>query len=59
MDGFGNRNPGGRRKGMRPRWDALHPGRKWAEECEDRSETPEMIKREIEEKLAEYSVPIA
>ena len=33
VDGFGNHDPGrGRRAGMRPRWDILHPGRPWAVE---------------------------
>ena len=28
VDGFGNHDPGaGRYKGLRPRWDVLHPGR--------------------------------
>jgi hypothetical protein len=32
VDGFGNHDPGaGRRKGKRPNWDSLHPGRPWAE----------------------------
>lgn len=32
VDGFGNHDPGaGRRRGERPRWDVLHPGRHWAD----------------------------
>lgn len=32
IDGFGNHNPGKKRiTGMLSQWDALHPGRKWAE----------------------------
>lgn len=32
IDGFGNHAPGAGRKDMRrPRWDIVHPGRKWAE----------------------------
>lgn len=31
VEGFGNHHPGkGRKKGRRPLWDELHPGRKWA-----------------------------
>jgi Eco29kI restriction endonuclease len=31
VEGFGNHDPGkGRRKGKRPAWDELHPGRPWA-----------------------------
>jgi len=34
IDGFGNHDPGaGRRKGARPSWDTLHPGRSWADRC--------------------------
>ena len=51
LDGFGNHTPGkGRFEGMRPLWDTLHPGRKWAMQCQPRPESPE----EIEEKVAEY-----
>ena len=40
MDGFGNHDPGaGRYKGMKSKWDALHPGRAWAEKCQKRPET--------------------
>jgi hypothetical protein len=32
VDGFGNHDPGGgRRRGERPKWDVIHPGRGWAE----------------------------
>lgn len=35
IDGFGNHDPGkGRYAGLRPRWDTLHPGRKWADKCQ-------------------------
>jgi len=34
IDGFGNHDPGkGRHKQQRSAWDALHPGRSWAEKC--------------------------
>jgi len=49
VDGFGNHTPGsGRAKGMRPKWDTLHPGRKWAEKLPAREETAEEIGRETE-----------
>lgn len=48
IDGFGNHDPGsGRHAGLRPRWDTLHPGRKWALKLKDRSETLEQIEREV------------
>ncbi len=44
IDGFGNHNPGkGRHAGMRPRWDVLHPGRRWAEQLADRPESPQRV----------------
>ncbi len=52
VDGFGNHDPGaGRYKGLRPRWDVLHPGRPWAEKCKARQETAFNIKGDIEEFL--------
>lgn len=52
IDGFGNHDPGkGRHKGMRPRWDVLHPGRSWAEKCEPRQESGAQILREIQDYL--------
>lgn len=48
IDGFGNHDPGkGRHAGMRPRWDTLHPGRKWAVKCLQRVESMEHIQREV------------
>jgi len=48
IDGFGNHDPGsGRYKGLRPKWDVLHPGRTWAERCATRIETPDQISREV------------
>ena len=48
VDGFGNHDPGaGRYEGLCPRWDTLHPGRKWAEKCKKRQETAEQIETEI------------
>lgn len=52
VDGFGNHDPGaGRREGMRPRWDVLHPGRPWADKCRARQETAAQIMAEVEEYL--------
>lgn len=48
IDGFGNHDPGsGRHAGMRPRWDTLHPGRKWALKLRDRHETATQIEQEV------------
>lgn len=53
VDGFGNHDPGkGRHAGLRPRWDTLHPGRRWAGRLMARDETPATIQREIKEMLA-------
>lgn len=44
VDGLGNHDPGrGRHAGERPRWDTLHPGRKWAPKLAMRSESPLQI----------------
>jgi hypothetical protein len=48
IDGFGNHDPGsGRHAGMRPRWDVLHPGRHWAEKCQERKEDIKDIERDV------------
>lgn len=48
VDGFGNHDPGkGRHKGMRPRWDVLHPGRSWANQLQDRTESADEIERDV------------
>lgn len=58
IDGFGNHDPGGGRyKGMRPRWDILHPGRAWAAKCALRPETAEQIAMEVEVYLHSTSIP--
>ena len=52
VDGFGNHDPGaGRYKGLRPRWDVLHPGRLWADKCQARPETEQNIRGDVEEFL--------
>jgi hypothetical protein len=48
VDGFGNHDPGsGRYNGLMPRWDLLHPGRKWAARCKPRLETREIVAQEV------------
>ena len=48
IDGFGNHDPGkGRRAGLRPRWDTLHPGRAWATELQERSESRSLVERDL------------
>nr|WP_298380697.1 Eco29kI family restriction endonuclease [uncultured Halomonas sp.] len=58
IDGFGNHDPGsGRHKGLRPRWDVLHPGRPWADKCQPREETKEQIMREAKDYLRSNPPP--
>ncbi|MEX1196232.1 MAG: Eco29kI family restriction endonuclease, partial [Pseudohongiellaceae bacterium] len=58
IDGFGNHDPGkGRHKGMRPRWDVLHPGRSWADKCEPRPESASQIVGEIADYLRNNPPP--
>jgi len=52
IDGFGNHDPGaGRRKGMRSRWDTLHPGRGWADLLPSRPEAAAALEAEAREYL--------
>lgn len=47
VDGLGNHDPGaGRREGMRPRWDTIHPGREWATKLPPRPESVGAIEQE-------------
>jgi hypothetical protein len=58
IDGFGNHDPGkGRHKGKRPRWDVVHPGRAWADKCEDRDETAAQILHEVAAHFRSETVP--
>jgi predicted GNAT superfamily acetyltransferase len=58
IDGFGNHDPGsGRYKGLRPKWDVLHPGRSWADKCASRPETQQQIAQEIEEYFRSIAFP--
>lgn len=48
IDGFGNHDPGkGRYKGVRSKWDTLHPGRTWAAKCAVRAENAQQIAEEL------------
>ncbi len=59
VDGFGNHDPGsGRYKGLRSRWDVLHPGRTWADKCEVRPESAEQIRQEVIQQLAAIPIPL-
>lgn len=56
---FGNHDPGkGRYKGMRPKWDVLHPGRAWADRCEPRPESNHQIVSEIKEYFRSTVIPL-
>ncbi|NEK17731.1 Eco29kI family restriction endonuclease [Rhizobium leguminosarum] len=58
LDGFGNHDPGsGRYNGLRPLWDALHPGRGWAMKCRERPESMDEIERKVTAFLEEHSPP--
>lgn len=47
VGGFGNHAPGGgRKKGKKPMWDVVHPGRAWAEELQA-AVTKEQVLRRI------------
>lgn len=52
VDGFGNHDPGaGRREGMVPRWDVLHPGRPWVAQSRPRTEVRDDIVADVREYL--------
>ncbi len=52
VDGFGNHDPGVRRKDQwRSDWDVLHPGRPWAEKLGKSKRTPRDIEKRVEESL--------
>ncbi|PLC07560.1 restriction endonuclease [Variovorax sp. RO1] len=58
LDGFGNHTPGsGREKGVRPRWDTLHPGRLWAKRLPPRQESSDEILRDVANHLRSVSFP--
>ncbi|HCG54646.1 Eco29kI family restriction endonuclease [Brevibacterium sp.] len=48
VDGLGNHDPGsGRYKGVRPRWDTLHPGRAWAPKLTARIESADDVQQDV------------
>jgi len=58
VEGFGNHDPGsGRYQGLRPRWDAVHPGRSWALKCKERSESDADILRDAKTYLSNIVFP--
>lgn len=58
LDGFGNHDPGaGRYNGLRPLWDVLHPGRIWADRCQQRRETPEDLAQRVSDFLGANTPP--
>ena len=58
IDGYGNHDPGkGRYNQERSRWDALHPGRKWALKCQERAESSDEIAKEVKSFLQQQVVP--
>ena len=58
LDGFGNHDPGGgRRAGLVPMWDVLHPGRAWAAKQAERSETADDLEERVRAYLAEQEFP--
>lgn len=53
VEGFGNHDPGkGRRKGRRPLWDELHPGRPWARKLSPAKLSRARILEEVARHLA-------
>ena len=58
VEGFGNHDPGsGRYQGLRPRWDAVHPGRPWALKCKERGESDADILRDAKTYLSNVVFP--
>lgn len=58
IDGFGNHDPGsGRYQGLKPKWDVLHPGRRWADKCATRKETSDQIAGEVVDYFRSIAFP--
>lgn len=58
IDGFGNHDPGsGRYNGLRPKWDVLHPGRRWADKCAVRTETSSQIEAQVVDYFRSIAFP--
>jgi hypothetical protein len=57
VDGFGNHPPGsGREEGKKPKWDVLHPGRKWADTLQADVTADEVVSL-IRNYLADFKSP--
>jgi hypothetical protein len=49
LDGFGNHDPGsGRYKQKRSPWDVIHPGRTWAQKCQENPRSESEILQKLE-----------
>jgi len=49
IDGFGNHDPGsGRYEQAKSDWDVCHPGRLWAEKCQEKHRTQKQLATEIQ-----------
>ncbi len=58
LQGFGNHDPGGgRRRGARPDWDEVHPGRSWAARQEQPGRSAAESQAAVREHLARLSEP--
>ena len=59
VTGFGNHTPGKGRKGTtRPRWDVLHPGRKWAAKLDASTFfSADTVAKEAEDYLRSVTIP--
>ncbi|MGX8703185.1 MAG: Eco29kI family restriction endonuclease [bacterium] len=59
LDGFGNHDPGkGRYQGKKPFWDAVHPGREWADRLQPGAYTREELMRRVEAYLQRLDKPV-
>jgi len=54
LDGFGNHDPGGGRRGQkRSPWDTLHPGRAWAAKQVNGEKSVQALRLELQEIIAQ------
>jgi hypothetical protein len=57
VEGFGNHDPGaGRRRGKRPAWDELHPGRVWAKRLQPAKLNRALILEEVASYMSRFSL---
>ncbi|MFM8220786.1 MAG: Eco29kI family restriction endonuclease, partial [Planctomycetaceae bacterium] len=60
LDGFGNHDPGGGRRGQkRSPWDTLHPGRPWARKLVDGEKTEAILRREVRQYFTRFATDSA